>query len=83
MTPLLEQPLVVLFVGSFFVGVAAIVWVQTHHPRAFFALVGSIVVLAGGLAIEQFVVTPAEVGEGRLFEVAHALEANSFGCLTW
>lgn len=77
MTPLLEQPLVGPFVGSFFVGVAAIVWVQTQHPRAFLRVVGSIVVLAGGSAIEQFVVTPAEVVEGRLFEVRHALEANN------
>ncbi|MCA9148262.1 MAG: hypothetical protein KDA92_03125 [Planctomycetales bacterium] len=76
MTILLEQPLVILFVGAIFVAIAAIVWTQTQQPRAFFAMLACIAAVAGSLLLEHFVVTTAEEVEYRLHEVARALEAN-------
>jgi hypothetical protein len=73
---LFEQPLIVLFVGAIFVAVAAVFWVQTQQPRALAALAFSVLALAGALAIEYMVVTPAEEVEQVLADVALALEAN-------
>lgn len=78
----LEQPLVVLFVGSVLVAVSAVAWVQTQHPRALQAAVLSLAALVAGLVLERWVVTPAEQVEASVYGVAQALESNDLPAVT-
>jgi len=78
----LEQPLMVLFVGSILVAVSGVAWVQTQHPRALQAGLLSVVALVAGLALERWVVTPAEQVEASVFGIARALESNDVPAVT-
>jgi hypothetical protein len=73
---LFEQPLWILFFGTLWVAIAAVVWVQTRHPRALVALVVAVVAVAAALVVERLVVTPREQVAATLRTIARRLEAN-------
>jgi hypothetical protein len=77
MSWIVEQPIVILFVGAFLVAASGAIWVQTRDRRALIA-VGSVVVLTGlWLLVERLVMTDVEQVKQTIRLIASEIENNN------
>ena len=77
MSWIVEQPIVILFVGAFLFAATGAIWVQTRDRRALLA-VGSVVLLTGlWFLVERLVVTEVEQVEQTIRTIADELENNN------
>ena len=76
MTTLLENPMPVIFIGIIAGAMLATILVSTRQAWALWALIGVLVLVFAGVALERFVVTDVERVENVLDGVADALEDN-------
>lgn len=72
----LEQPLPILAIGAVMMAVAAMAWAHTRQRWAAVSVLGALLLTLGGLALEKFVVTPAEQVADTLDAIARQLERN-------
>ena len=76
MTTLLENPLPIIFFGVIVMAVLAAVAVTYQRGVVLLAMLGVLLLVAGGVVLERLVVTEVERVEASLDGVAAALEAN-------
>lgn len=74
---IVEQPIVILFVGAFLFAAAGAIWVQTRDRRALVAVGGVVVVTALWLLLERLVVTEVEQVKQTIRSIANELENNN------
>ncbi len=76
MSWVVEQPVVILFVGAFLLAATGAIWVQTRDRRAL-AAVGSVVMLTAlWFVVERLVVTDVEQVKQTIRSIANELENN-------
>lgn len=81
MTLLLENPLPIVFVGIALEAVLGVVFVNTRRGLVVLAMIGVLLLVLGGVALEWAIVTPKEEVEATLDGVADTLEANDLSRL--
>ncbi len=77
MTLFLENPAPIIFAGIVLEAMLATAFVSTRRGSVLLAMLGVLVLVLGGVALERLVVTDAERVEATLDGAAAALEANS------
>ena len=78
MTTLLENPMPVIFFGVIAEAVLAIILVSNRQGVLVWAMLGVLVLVSAGVALNLWVVTDAEKVEATLDGAADALEANDW-----
>ena len=69
MSNVFENPLPILFVGVLVFAILFAIWTQQRNRKWMFAMIGTLLLVVGGLILEQVVVTDAE-------EVAATIHKN-------
>ena len=81
MTTLVESPMPVIFLGIITLAVLATFLVSTRHGAFVWAMLGVLVLVIAGVALERWVVTDVERVEATLDGAVDALKANNWGLL--
>jgi hypothetical protein len=76
MTTLLEDPLPIVLIGILLEAMLSIAWVNTRRRGLLVAMLAVLLLVAGGVGVEWWVVTDAERIEDALIGAAQALEAD-------
>ena len=77
MSWVVEQPIVILFVGAFLLAATGAIWVQTRDRRALIALSSVILFTGLWLLAERLVVTDVEQVKQTIRTIAQELENNN------
>jgi hypothetical protein len=76
MTTLVEDPMPVIFFGIIAEAILGVMLFSTRHGLIVWAMLGVLVLVCAGVALEMLVVTEVERVEATLDGVTRALEAN-------